>query len=856
MEQNFTQKSMSAISEAHNFAIRYKHSEIKTEHLLLALINQMDGLIPNILQKMGINPAELTKKLEAKLNSMPKIEGGVGEARPNAEVNRIIVGAEDYAKKMGDSYISTEHLFLAAFDNNSFLKENGINKKQFENVLNEVRGGRKIMTDNPESTYEALDKFGKDLVELARKGKLDPIIGRDQEIRRAIQILSRRNKNNPILIGEPGVGKTAIAEGIAQRILKGDVPENLKDKTIFSLDLGALVAGAKYRGEFEERLKAVLEEIENSEGRIILFIDEVHNIVGAGKTEGSMDAGNLLKPMLARGEVKVIGATTIDEYRKYIEKDAALERRFQPVMVNEPTIEDTISILRGLKEKFEIFHGIRITDNAIVTAATMSDRYINDRFLPDKAIDLIDEAAAKVKTEINSMPVELDEITRRLMQLEIEKVALSKETDKASKERLTTLEKEIADLKDEEKELKSQWEREKQEAGKVAKINEEIEKIKLQIEEAQRKNDYNKLAELQYGKLPELEKQKEAEEEKAKDNSSVANKLLKQEIDSEEIAEVVGKWTGIPVAKLLQGEREKILHLAEHMMKRVIGQDDAIKTISDTIIRSRAGLKDPNRPIGSFIFLGPTGVGKTYLTKTLAFNLFDDEDNIVRIDMSEYMDKFSVTRLIGAPPGYVGYEEGGQLTEAVRRKPYSVILFDEIEKAHPDVFNILLQLLDDGRLTDGKGKIVDFKNTIVIMTSNIGSEIILNDPMVSEPTKEAVLDEMKHRFKPEFLNRIDDIIVFKALGKESVKNIVNLILEGINERLKEQYIKVEFTDKALDYIVDEAYDPAYGARPLKRFVQKDIETNLSKMILGGEVPENSVVKVDSDGKDLIYKVEK
>ena len=856
MEQNFTQKSMSAISEAHNFAIRYKHSEIKTEHLLLALINQMDGLIPNILQKMGINPAELTKKLEAKLNSMPKIEGGVGEVRPNAEVNRIIVGAEDYAKKMGDSYISTEHLFLAAFDNNSFLKENGVNKKQFENVLNEVRGGRKIMTDNPENTYEALDKFGKDLVELARKGKLDPIIGRDQEIRRAIQILSRRNKNNPILIGEPGVGKTAIAEGIAQRILKGDVPENLKDKTIFSLDLGALVAGAKYRGEFEERLKAVLEEIENSEGRIILFIDEVHNIVGAGKTEGSMDAGNLLKPMLARGEVKVIGATTIDEYRKYIEKDAALERRFQPVMVNEPTIEDTISILRGLKEKFEIFHGIRITDNAIVTAATMSDRYINDRFLPDKAIDLIDEAAAKVKTEINSMPVELDEITRRLMQLEIEKVALSKETDKASKERLTTLEKEIADLKDEEKELKSQWEREKEEAGKVAKINEEIEKIKLQIEEAQRKNDYNKLAELQYGKLPALEKQKEAEEEKAKDNSSVANKLLKQEIDSEEIAEVVGKWTGIPVAKLLQGEREKILHLAEHMKKRVIGQDEAIETISDTIIRSRAGLKDPNRPIGSFIFLGPTGVGKTYLTKTLAFNLFDDEDNIVRIDMSEYMDKFSVTRLIGAPPGYVGYEEGGQLTEAVRRKPYSVILFDEIEKAHPDVFNVLLQLLDDGRLTDGKGKMVDFKNTIVIMTSNIGSEIILNDPMVSEPTKEAVLDEMKHRFKPEFLNRIDDIIVFKALGKESIKNIVNLILDGINERLKEQYIKVEFTDKALDYIVDEAYDPAYGARPLKRFVQKDIETNLSKMILGGEVPENSIVKVDSDGKDLIYKVEK
>ena len=712
------------------------------------------------------------------------------------------------------------------------------------------------MTDNPESTYEALDKFGKDLVELARKGKLDPIIGRDNEIRRAIQILSRRNKNNPILIGEPGVGKTAIAEGIAQRILKGDVPENLKDKTIFSLDMGALVAGAKYRGEFEERLKAVLEEIEKSEGRIILFIDEVHNIVGAGKTEGSMDAGNLLKPMLARGEIKVIGATTIDEYRKYIEKDAALERRFQPVMVDEPTVEDTISILRGLKEKFEIFHGIRITDNAIVTAATMSDRYINDRFLPDKAIDLIDEAAAKVKTEINSMPTELDEVTRRVMQLEIEKVALEKEKDQASKDRLVTLEKELAELNEKKAAFKAQWESEKQEVEKIQNINTEIEKVKLQIADAQRKNDYNKLAELQYGKLPALEKQKADEEEKAKNQNPDVNKLLKQEIDSEEIAEIVGKWTGIPVSKLLQGEREKILHLAEQMMKRVIGQDEAITTISDTIIRSRAGLKDPNRPIGSFIFLGPTGVGKTYLTKTLAFNLFDDESNIIRIDMSEYMDKFSTTRLIGAPPGYVGYEEGGQLTEAVRRKPYSVILFDEIEKAHPDVFNILLQLLDDGRLTDGKGKVVDFKNTIIIMTSNIGSEIILEDPQVSESTKEAVLNEMKHRFKPEFLNRIDDIIVFKALGKESVKNIISLILDEINDKLKEQYIKIEFTDKALDYIVNEAYDPAYGARPLKRFVQKDIETNLSKMILSNEVPENSTVVLDSDGEKLIYNVKK
>ena len=856
MEQNFTQKSIEAISEANNFAIRYRHSDIKVEHLLLALVGQMDGLIPSVLKKMGIDTTDMIRKIESKLESFPKIEGGNSEPRANSELNRVLVGARDIAKKMGDSYISTEHLFLASYDNNSFLKDYGINKKQFETVLENVRGGRKIMTDNPESTYEALDKFGKDLVELARKGKLDPIIGRDNEIRRAIQILSRRNKNNPILIGEPGVGKTAIAEGIAQRILKGDVPENLKDKTIFSLDMGALVAGAKYRGEFEERLKAVLEEIEKSEGRIILFIDEVHNIVGAGKTEGSMDAGNLLKPMLARGEIKVIGATTIDEYRKYIEKDAALERRFQPVMVDEPTVEDTISILRGLKEKFEIFHGIRITDNAIVTAATMSDRYINDRFLPDKAIDLIDEAAAKVKTEINSMPTELDEVTRRVMQLEIEKVALEKEKDQASKDRLVTLEKELAELNEKKAAFKAQWESEKQEVEKIQNINTEIEKIKLQIADAQRKNDYNKLAELQYGKLPELEKQRADEEEKAKNQNPSANKLLKQEIDSEEIAEIVGKWTGIPVSKLLQGEREKILHLAEQMMKRVIGQDEAITTISDTIIRSRAGLKDPNRPIGSFIFLGPTGVGKTYLTKTLAFNLFDDESNIIRIDMSEYMDKFSTTRLIGAPPGYVGYEEGGQLTEAVRRKPYSVILFDEIEKAHPDVFNILLQLLDDGRLTDGKGKVVDFKNTIIIMTSNIGSEIILEDPQVSESTKEAVLNEMKHRFKPEFLNRIDDIIVFKALGKESVKNIISLILDEINGKLKEQYIKIEFTDKALDYIVNEAYDPAYGARPLKRFVQKDIETNLSKMILSNEVPENSTVVLDSDGEKLIYNVKK
>ena len=854
MENNLTQKSMEAISEAHNFAIRYKHSDMKVEHLLLALIGQMNGLIPNLLKKMGIDTVDLMKKLEEKLDRMPKIEGGVSDPRPNAEMNRVLVGAEDYAKKMEDAYISTEHLFLASYDNNSFLKENGVVKKQFENALEGVRGGKKIMTDNPENTYEALDKYGKDLVELARKGKIDPIIGRDNEIRRAIQILSRRNKNNPILIGEPGVGKTAIAEGIAQRILNGDVPENLKDKTIFSLDMGALISGAKYRGEFEERLKAVLDELENSDGRIILFIDEVHNIVGAGKTEGSMDAGNLLKPMLARGEIKVIGATTIDEYRKYIEKDAALERRFQPILVNEPSVEDTISILRGLKEKFEIFHGIRITDNALVTAATMSDRYINDRFLPDKAIDLIDEAAAKVKTEINSMPTELDEVTRRVMQLEIEKVALEKEKDQASKDRLENLEKELAELNEKKAAFQSQWENEKQEVEKIKKLNEEIEKVRLEIEAAQRKNDYNKLAELQYGVLPQLEKDRTELQEKAKEHDN--NKLLKQEIDSEEIAEIVGKWTGIPVSKLMQGEKEKILNLAKYMKERVIGQDDAIETISDTIIRSRAGLKDPNRPIGSFIFLGPTGVGKTYLTKTLSLNLFDDENNIVRIDMSEYMDKFSVTRLIGAPPGYVGYEEGGQLTEAVRRKPYSVILFDEIEKAHPDVFNVLLQLLDDGRLTDGKGKVVDFKNTIVIMTSNIGSEIILEDPQLSDTTKEAVLDEMKHRFKPEFLNRIDDIIIFKSLGKDSVKNIIKLILEDINHKLKEQFIKVEFTDSALDFIVNEAYDPAYGARPLKRFVQKDIETNLSKMILSNEIPENSTILIDSDGEKLTYTVKK
>ena len=853
MENKFTEKSVEAISEAHNYAVRYKSPDMKVEHLLLALVGQMEGLIPKLLQKMGINTSNLINKLSAKLDSFSKVEGSSGDPRPNAELNRVLVQAEDYMKKYHDSYISTEHLFLAAFDNNNFLKANNINKDQFENVLADVRGNKRVDNTTPENSYDALEKYGKDLVELARKGKIDPIIGRDTEIRRAIQILSRRTKNNPILIGEPGVGKTAIAEGIAQRILKGDVPESLKDKTVFSLDMGSLISGAKYRGEFEERLKAVIKEIEDSDGRIILFIDEVHTIVGAGKGDGAMDAGNLLKPMLARGDAKVIGATTIEEYRKYIEKDPALERRFQPVLVPESSVEDTISILRGLKEKFETFHGIRITDNALVAAAVMSDRYISDRFLPDKAIDLIDEASAKIKTEIDSMPTELDEVTRKVLQLEIEREALKKEKDKASQDRLESLEKELADLNEKKSTLQSQWEAEKHEVDTLKKINEEIDKVKLDIQEAERVYDLNKLAELKYGKLAALEKKKEQEEADLETKKDSA-RLLKQELDSEEIAEVVGKWTGIPVSKLMEGEKDKILHLEDHLKARVVGQDEAIKAISDTIIRSRAGLKDPNRPIGSFIFLGPTGVGKTYLAKTLAYNLFDDENNIVRIDMSEYMDKFSVTRLIGAPPGYVGYEEGGQLTEAIRRKPYSVILFDEIEKAHPDVFNVLLQLLDDGRLTDGKGKVVDFKNSIIIMTSNLGSHLILEDPEMKQETRDGVMNELKMRFRPEFLNRVDDTIVFKALDRDNVKGIVRLVLDDINKKLKEQYMRIEYTDAALNFIVKEAYDPSYGARPLRRFVQKDIETNLSKMILANEVKENDVILIDSDGYTLSYNI--
>ena len=784
MNNNFTEKSIEAISEANGFATQYRNSEIKIEHLILALILQNDGLIPNILNKMGVNVQQLTQIITERINSFSKVSS-TDQLRPSNDVNKVLMKSEEHMKKHGDSYISTEHLFLSIFDVSDLLEKNGVSKSKFVDALKEIRGDRKVNSSTPESSYEVLEKYGRDLVELARKGKIDPVIGRDSEIRRAIQILSRRTKNNPVLIGEPGVGKTAIAEGLAQRILQGDVPENLKDKTIFSLDMGALIAGAKYRGEFEERLKAVLTELENSEGRIILFIDEIHTIVGAGKTEGSMDAGNLLKPMLARGEIKVIGATTIDEYRKNIEKDAALERRFQPIMVDEPTVEDTVSILRGLKEKFEIFHGIRITDNAIIAAATLSDRYISDRFLPDKAIDLIDEASAKIKTERNSMPTELDEVTRRLLQLEIEFEALKKEKDKATLEKLEDLKKEISELTERKNTLTTQWQYEKQEANKLQSINEEIEQVKLLIADAERVYDLNKLAELKYGRLATLEKQKQEEEDKLANNQndgSHKNKLLKQELTSEEIAEVVGKWTGIPVSKIFETERDKILQLESHLKERVLGQDDAIKSISDTIIRSRAGLKDPNKPIGSFIFLGPTGVGKTYLTKTLAYNLFD-----------------------------------------------------EIEKAHPDVFNLLLQLLDDGRLTDSKGKIVDFKNTIIIMTSNIGSEYILNDPEIGENTKEIVLNELKHRFKPEFLNRIDETIIFKSLSKENVKGIIKLILEDINKKLKDQHIKVEYTTEALDFIADSAYDPSYGARPIKRFVQKDIETNLSKMILSNEI---------------------
>ena len=829
MDNKYTEKATLALSEGQNFAKKYSNSEYKVEHLLLALIGQPQGLIPNILERIGYDVNKLQKELMNRIDKFAKVTGG--NLSVSQELSNVIVDAQRYMDKMGDQYISVEHLFLSIMDNTKILKELGVDRQKFVSILEKVRGGQKVMSENPENTYEVLEKYGKDLVELVKQGKIDPIIGRDDEIRRSVQILSRRNKNNPVLIGEPGVGKTAIVEGIAWRIVKGDVPETLKDKKIFSLDMGALISGAKYRGEFEERLKAIINTLEQSKGQIILFIDEVHNIVGAGSSEGSMDASNLLKPMLARGEIKVIGATTLDEYRKYIEKDAALERRFQPVLVEEPTVEETISILRGLKEKFEQFHGVRITDNALVEAAKLSSRYISDRFLPDKAIDLLDEACAKLKTEINSMPTELDELTRQVTQLEIERQALKKEEDEASKKRLEDLEKDLEEKKATQKEMLAQWEKEKNKVVEIKKLQGELEKAKLDLDEYSTRNiDYEKAGQLKYQIIPQIKEKLEALKNKNE------QKMVSQKITEDEIAEVIAAWTHIPVTKLMQGEKEKLLNLDEKIKERVVGQDETVRKVYETILRSRAGLKDPNRPIGSFIFLGPTGVGKTYLAKTLAYNLFDDESNMIRIDMSEYMDKFSTSRLIGAAPGYVGYEEGGQLTEAVRRKPYSVILFDEIEKAHPEVFNLLLQVLDDGRLTDNKGKVVNFKNTIIIMTSNLKEE------------------DLKHYFKPEFLNRVDEITVFNSLTKDNVAKIVEKEINELNKLLVDKFITIKADKNAIDYIVDNSYDKEYGARPIRRYVQRNIETDLSKMLLENRIPNNSTVVIGVKDNKLEYIV--